>query len=156
MAKNKKNKNMELSIFDVGSLTCAVNINGIQEFNKHLDITPVHNAPHYVRGLLNLRGQIITVIDLRKKFGFEPIEINNEMRIIVVKYNHENVGLLVDKIVDVLTADPKAMDPPPSNISGIAEKYFSNIYKMEEDLAAILNIDEILRLDDGKNAGTVQ
>lgn len=148
MAKKKKNENMELSIFDVGPLTCAVNINGIQEFNKHLDITPVHNAPHYVRGLLNLRGQIITVIDLRKKFGFEPIESNNEMRIIVVKYNHENVGLLVDKIVDVLTADPKAMDPPPSNINGVAGGYFSSIYKMEEGLAAVLNIVEILKMDE--------
>ena len=139
---------LELSIFEVGGLTGAVFISDIQEINKHIDVTPVHNAPDYIRGMMNLRGNIITIIDLRAKFGMEILkEIDEDMRILVVNHEYEHIGLLVDRILDVVQADPAAIEPPPSNIQGVAGKYFSNIYKMENTLAAILNVKEILKVD---------
>lgn len=145
MAENvKQNGQQELSIFEVGPITCAVGIQDIQEINKHLEITSVTNAPEYIRGICNLRGSIITVIDMRIIFGLESTEISDGTRIVVVKNQGEQIGLLVDKMLDVLFIDEGDLEPTPSNVNGIAGKYFSGIYKMKDKLAALLNIDEIL------------
>ncbi len=151
MTKNLDSENIELSISQVGEITCAININQIQEINKHLIFTKVHDAPQFVRGILNLRGQIITVIDLGVKFGFKRKVLNEDMRVIVVKYENENIGLLVEKIVDVVIAEKKNMERPPSNISGVAGEFFAKIYKMDNHLAAILNIDELLKVEKAKS-----
>ncbi len=144
---SSKDDAQELSIFEVGEITCAINITQIQEINKHLEITRVHNAPEFVKGILNLRGQIITIVDLRVKFGFKSLPLNEDMRIIVVNYHGERTGLLVDKIVDVAPAREQDLEPPPSNINGVAGDFFSSIYKMEHTLAAILNVESILKMD---------
>ncbi len=151
MTKKTDIENIELSISQVGEITCAIDINQIQEINKQLIFTRVHDAPEFVRGILNLRGQIITVIDLGVKFGFKQKVLNEDMRVIVVKYENENIGLLVDKIVDVVIAGKKDMERSPSNISGVAGEYFEKIYKMENHLAAILNIDELLKTENLKS-----
>jgi len=148
-AKKHEEEGLELSIFEVGSLTCAVDISDIQEINKHIEITPVDNAPDYIRGMMNLRGNIITVIDMRAKFEMEIKEdYDEDTRILVVKIEEESIGLLVDKMLDVVQAKRSAIETPPSNIQGIAGKYFSSIYKMEGILAAVLNIEEILAVNE--------
>jgi len=93
----------ELTIFEVGPITCALSIQDIQEINKHLEMTRVANAPEYIRGISNLRGTIITVIDMRIKFGLKPKELYENTRIVVVKNQDEMLGLLVDRMLDVLT-----------------------------------------------------
>ncbi len=146
MAKGKSETNeiLELSIFEVGQVTCALPINEIQEINKHMDFTRVENAPDYIRGISNLRGSIITVIDMRRKFGMESKPFDGDMRMVVVKNQGEQIGLLVDKMLDVLQAKSDDLDPTPSNINGVAGRYFSGIYKMEDRLAALINTEEIL------------
>lgn len=146
--KVKNNELQELSIFEVGPITCAIGIQDIQEINKHLEITQVTNAPDYIRGISNLRGSIITVIDMRIKFGLEHTEIGDSTRIVVVKNQGEQIGLLVDKMLDVLFVDESDLEPTPSNVNGIAGKFFSGIYKMQNKLAALLNINEILNVND--------
>jgi purine-binding chemotaxis protein CheW len=145
--KRNRSEKIELSVFQVGETTCALEISDVQEINKNLDITAVSNANMDIRGILNMRGAIITVLDMREKFGYEAVEANENMRIIVIKYQGESIGLLVDKIVDVVFAAAVDMEAPPSNIDGIAGTYFSNIYKMDNDLVAILNIEELLKND---------
>jgi purine-binding chemotaxis protein CheW len=146
MAKKNSGKDqiIELSIFEVGEVICALPIDEIQEINKHMEITRVDNAPDYIRGISNLRGSIITVIDMRRKFGMDSKSFDDTMRMVVVKNQGEQIGLLVDKMLDVLQAKAEDIEPTPSNINGIAGKYFSGIYKMENKLAALLNADEIL------------
>lgn len=150
-SKPQKDEMYELAIFEVGQLTCALFIKDIQEINKHIDITTVDNAPVYIRGMMNLRGTIITIIDLRAKFHMDiKHKLDNQMRILVVKMDEESIGLLVDKMLDVVSARRSAIEPPPSNIQGIAGKYFSSIYKMEGQLAAVLNIKEILSVEEAR------
>lgn len=134
----------ELSILEIGKLTCALSIKDIQEINKHLEISRVANAPKFIRGISNLRGSIITVIDMRIKFGMEPKEFDSDTRIVVIKNQDEQIGLLVDKMLDVQIADSDNFEPTPSNVSGVAGRFFSSIYKMDNKLAAILNTEEIL------------
>lgn len=137
----------ELVILEVGDVLCGVDLTQIQEISRLLDITPVHHAPAYVRGVVNLRGQIVTVIDVRSKFGFPPLALNEEQRIVVVQWTGENIGLLVDKVQDIAMVEARDVIEPPANISSISGAYFAGIYPMEQGLVAILRLAELLNRD---------
>jgi len=134
----------ELTIFQVADISCGLDIADVQEINKHIDITKAYGAPDYVRGIINLRGEIVTVIDLRQKFGIEMEEINENMRIVIVESQGENIGLLVDRIDDIVIADPNLIEPPPSNVSGVTGEYFTGVLKTENSLITILDIHNLL------------
>jgi purine-binding chemotaxis protein CheW len=137
----------EWIVLEVGNVLCGVAITQIQEINKQIEMTPVHQAPAYVRGVINLRGQIVTVIDLRVKFGFLPLELNEERCIVVVRWAGENIGLLADRIQDIVVAEAGDILEPPANISSVTGTFFSGIYPMEHGLIAFLCLSELLKYD---------
>ena len=139
-------KVVDLATFYVGEALCGMDILKIQEINKLLDMTPVPHAPEYVKGILNLRGQIVTVIDLCRKLGLPEIRINQaENRNIIVNSENEYVGLLVERISDVVRADLDEVQAPPANIGGVQGKYFEGVYKTDSSLIGILNAEEVLQ-----------
>ncbi len=135
---------IELATFYVGKALCGINILNIQEINKHTDVTMVPQAPDYVKGVLNLRGKIVTIIDLGRKLGLSPISPGKENRNIIVESNEEQIGLIVESISDVLSADLSRIEPPPSNIIGSQGKFFTGVFKTDNRLIGILDIDKIL------------
>jgi purine-binding chemotaxis protein CheW len=142
---NKKQDNMiELATFYVGDALCGIDILNIQEINKHIDVTMVPQSADYVQGVLNLRGRIITIIDLGKKLGLSPIEPSKENRNIIVNSQDEHIGLLVDRISDVLIADSSKIEPAPANIGGVQGTYFKGVFKTKRHLIGVLNINEVL------------
>ena len=141
-----ENAVQELMTFDVGSILCGVWITQVQEINQNWEITPVHHAPDYVKGVLNLRGHIVTVIDLRQKFSYPIVDLHPEMRIVVVRCDEENIGLLVDCVQDVISVDMSCIDAPPSNMSGINGAFFSGVYTTTNGLVAIVDIEAVIRL----------
>ena len=138
----------KLALFESGDLLCGLDIAHVQEINKNIAVTVVHRAPSYVCGVINLRGEIVTVIDLRSKFGFLPLPPEAESQIVIVRQGDENMGLLVDSVSDVVLANERDIEPPPSNLAGVTGHFFKGIYKLEHELVAILNIDELLARDD--------
>ena len=145
---NKTTKNIiELATFYVGRALCGMDILKIQEINKLMEMTKVPQAPDYMVGILNLRGQIVTIIDLGQKLGLGNIEISNESRNIIVNAPGEHVGLLVSSISDVVMADPDKIEPAPANMNGIQGTFFTGVYKTENRLIGILNLKEVLRLE---------
>lgn len=135
---------LELATFYVGDALCGIDILNIQEINKHTEVTIVPQSPDYVRGVLNLRGKIVTIIDLGKKLGLDPIALSKENRNIIVESNEEQIGLFVESISDVLTAEFSRIEPPPSNIIGSQGRFFTGVLKTENKLIGILDIDKIL------------
>ena len=95
-------KTLELITFRLGKTLYGIDINQVLGINKIHDITPVAQAPDYIKGLLNLRGQIISIIDLGIKLGLRPSATGKESRIIIVSANDEYIGLQVDQIFDVV------------------------------------------------------
>ncbi len=138
-------KSVEMATFYVGESLCGMDILKVQEINKLLEMTEVPMAPDYVKGILNLRGQIVTVIDLGRKLGLSDSEVSPDTRNIIVNCNNEYIGLLVDRIGDVERTDEADIEAPPANIGGIQGKYFEGVFKKENSLIGILNVDEILR-----------
>jgi purine-binding chemotaxis protein CheW len=137
----------EWIVLEVGNIRCGIPITRIQEINKQLDMTPVHHAPAYVRGVINLRGQIVTVVDLRVKFDLPPLDLDEERCIVVVRWSGESMGLLADRIQDIVVADAADILDPPANIRGVTGAFFSGIYPMEQGLVAFLRLPELLKYD---------
>jgi purine-binding chemotaxis protein CheW len=146
--KQSENKTVELATFYVGDSLCGMDILKVQEINKLLEMTEVPLAPDYVKGILNLRGQIVTVIDLGSKLNLADTKTGSETRNIIVNSNGEYIGLLVRKIGDVERTEEENIEPPPANIGGIQGRYFEGVYKKEKSLIGIVNVEEILK-DDG-------
>ena len=136
---------LEFSTFYVGGALCGINILSIQEINKNFEITRVPQASDYIEGILNLRGRIVTIIDLGKKLGLEPVGKDKDNRNIIVNSEDEHIGLLVDSIADVVLARKDDIEPAPSNIGGVKGKFFQGVLKTEDKLIGILDIDEVLK-----------
>jgi purine-binding chemotaxis protein CheW len=138
-------KGIEFSTFYVGGALCGIDILNIQEINKHFEITKVPQAYDYIEGILNLRGRIVTIIDLGKKLGLQPVIRNKDNRNIIVNSEDEHIGLLVDSISDVVIASRDDIEPAPSNIGGVKGKYFQGVLKTDKQLIGILDIAEVLK-----------
>lgn len=142
--KNIDTSSVELATFYVGEALCGMDILKIQEINKLMEMTTVPQAPNYVLGILNLRGQIVTIIDLGKRLGLSSVTIDDFSRNIIVNSQNEHVGLLVSKIGDVVTADWDRVESPPANIGGIQGIFFKGVFKTDEHLIGILDAEKVL------------
>ena len=140
----QSSRTVELATFYIGEALCGMDILKVQEINKLMEMTKVPQAPSYVTGILNLRGQIVTVIDLGKKLGLENKELNESARNIIVNSDNEYIGLLVSRISDVIEADWEKVEKPPANISGVQGVYFKGVYKTKNRLIGILDVDRVL------------
>ena len=144
-SKHTASDMLELATFYVGDALCGIDILSIQEINKQTDVTVVPQSADYVKGVLNLRGKIVSVIDLGKKIGLSPITVHKDNRNIIVNSHDEHIGLLVDKISDVMVADASRIEKPPANIGGIQGRFFEGVFKTDTSLIGVLNIEEVLK-----------
>jgi purine-binding chemotaxis protein CheW len=125
----------------------------IQEVVMVGELTPVRHAPDYVAGIRNLRGRIITVIDLCVRLGMGYVEIGPESRILIADWKGEPVGLLVDRVADAVTVGASAVEPSPPNLHGLQMQKLRGVFRSGERLAALLDLAEVLGGDD--RAGNV-
>ncbi len=142
-----KNKNrVELATFYVGDALCGMDILQIQEINKLTMMTKVPQAPDYVQGVLNLRGQIVTIIDLGKKLGLGETDTSLDPRNIIVQSDGGFVGLMVKKLGDVVDANMSKQEAAPANMGGIQGEFFTGVYKTDTTLIGILDVKTVLRI----------
>lgn len=111
-------------------------------------ITTVPEVPEYVKGIINLRGKIISVIDVRLKFGKAPIDYNERTCIIVVDINDLQVGLIVDNVEEVLTIGDENIAPPPTSKSGFDNKYIKGIGKANDSVQLLLDCEKLLKIEE--------
>lgn len=145
----------QFSTFYLGAARFAVDILLIKEINRHLEITEVAGAPEFIRGLLNLRGKIVTVFDLAVRFALPAQEIDNYSRCIILKTTAELaphqaaglldddtgpdvVGLLVDRIGDMVAIDDEAILSTPASVGGVESKFIAGVIRLAEELIIVL------------------
>jgi purine-binding chemotaxis protein CheW len=138
------NRTVEMATFYVGEALCGMDILNVQEINKLMDMTTVPQSPDYVMGILNLRGQIVTIIDLGKKLNLGDTKVSEMSRNIIVNAKNEYIGLLVSRISDVVMADWDKVEPPPANIGGVQGQFFKGVFKTKERLIGILDVEKVL------------
>ncbi|WP_022669907.1 chemotaxis protein CheW [Hippea alviniae] len=123
----------------------GIDILDVEEIIKPVDYTYVPNTRPYVMGVINLRGKVIPVVDLRVKFGFVAKPITEQTRIVIINHDEFNVGFLVDKIEKVYYVEKKNIEPTPPNIPANIEKYVKGVGKMPKKIITLLNIEELLK-----------
>ncbi len=114
----------------------------VREINRILDVTIVPHAPPYVRGLINLRGQTITVFDLGVRLGLGPRAVTPESHNVILKY--DLVGLLVDSIGDVVQCLEEQIEAPPANMGNIEGRFIEGVVKLNDELLVALSAGKIL------------
>ncbi|MFN3134299.1 MAG: chemotaxis protein CheW [Candidatus Kryptonium sp.] len=140
---------LQLVSFKIGSEEFGVNILQVQEINRPTQITHVPNIPDFIEGVINLRGKIIPVVNLRKKFGLGEKEYDKNTRVIVVELNNKIVGFIVDSVSEVLRISKKVVEPPPEIISsGVDTEYITGIAKLEERLLILLDLEKVLSVEE--------
>lgn len=122
----------------------GLDIMKVQEIILIGQITQMPQAPDFVRGLINLRGHVIPIIDLRKRFGFPDAEKSESQRIIVVNVGKRTMGIVVDEVDQVLRVKAEDVEPPPTSVKGINHDFITGLVKRERKLVILLDIEHLL------------
>lgn len=142
----------KLLTFSLGSEGYGVSILKVKEIIGMMHITPVPRTPEFVKGVINLRGKIIPVMDLRAKFNMEEKEYNERTCIIVVEVNLNNVqrllGVVVDMVSEVVSITSEEIEPPPQYGTKLDHNFILGIGKIKDRVVIIIDIDEIFLQDD--------
>ena len=139
---------LQLVTFSIGDEECGVNILKVQEIIRTMEITKVPRAPDFVEGVINLRGKVIPIIDLRRRFGLSARVHDKNTRIIVIEINNVIVGFVVDAVSEVLRIPASTVEPPPPVVAGVDSDYISGVGKLQERLLIMLDLDRLLSSDD--------
>src|SRR5689334_24089797 len=138
-------KDLQLVGFRIGKETFGVPIDLVHEIVRVPEITAVPDAPEYVEGVINLRGKIVSVIDLRKRFGEKRIERNRKNRILVAEIEKKMVGLIVDAASEVLRVCPEEIDEPPDVLEDAEIKYVTGVGKLKGRLVILVDLAKIIQ-----------
>lgn len=146
------NKNINISdeqyvIFKLGEEYYGVDIYNVKTIEKVSQFTRVPNSPNYIKGVINLRGEVVAVMDIRKRLGLDSIEIDNDTRIIIVNDEDMVLGLMVDSSSEVIQLNNNEIDNPPSIGDSISSEYINGIGKKDGRIIILLNLSKILGLD---------
>ncbi|MEN6427216.1 MAG: chemotaxis protein CheW [Phycisphaerales bacterium] len=144
---NLKNDNKYLT-FALGAEEYGVEILKVREIIGYMDITAVPQTPHYVKGIVNLRGQVIPVVDLRAKFGMETAGVTDETCIIVVEITHDSrklsTGIVVDRVREVLDIRSENIEEPPAFDASVNTDFILGMGKVADAVKILLDIDKVL------------
>lgn len=135
---------VKVIIFELMDMEYAIEVDAVQGIERAISITRVPKTPSYVKGVINLRGVVTPVVDLRERFGLEPQEINDSTRIIIVTLADYDVGLIVDGANDVLDLPIEAIEPPPEVVGAVESDFIAGVAKVEDRLFIMLELSRVL------------
>jgi purine-binding chemotaxis protein CheW len=153
--KNEHDEILQLVSFKIGSEEFGVNILKVQEINRMLQITKVPNTPAFIEGVINLRGRVIPVIDLRVKLNMPKKEHDKQTRIIVVELEDKTVGFLVDEVSEVLRIPKSITEAPPELVANVNSEYITAVGKLDDRLIILLDLEKALTLQEKSELETV-
>ena len=143
-------------IFKLGSEEYGIEITNVREITEYSESTKVPNSYDFIDGIINLRGNVVPVINLKKRFNLEETKINNNSRVIIISVADKQVGFIVDDASQVLTLDEKDIEETPEIISGVDKKYIVGIGKKEEKIIILLNLEAILSENERKKIKEIE
>jgi purine-binding chemotaxis protein CheW len=130
--------------FHLGSEEYGVDISQVQEIIRMVEITHVPRAPHFMEGVINLRGQLIPIIDLRTRFSMPRAEHTKSTRIVVTEIGSKRVGIVVDSVSEVINIPLESVEPAPDMIAGVGTEYIQGVGKVGERLIILLDLTMVI------------
>lgn len=136
---------LKVIVFSLAHEQYGVEVEKVRTIERMQPLTRVPKTPAFVKGVINLRGVVVPVIDLRGRFGLPEAEYTDNSRIIIVAVQDMEVGMIVDSANDVVDVDSDAIEQPPEIVGGIRAKYLRGLAKLSDDrLLVLLNLEEVL------------
>ena len=143
MGDVQNDQELQLVIFRLAKEEYGLPITKVQEINRLVPITKLPQTPSFMEGIINLRGRIIPVVDLRKRFQVSAAEYNDDTRIIIVEVSGQTVGIIVDAVNEVVRLNSDSIEPPPPAFV-LDARYIQGVGKLDGRLLILLDIDSIL------------
>jgi purine-binding chemotaxis protein CheW len=136
----------QLVLFDLGGEVYGVDIASVHEIIRMQPITKVPKAPFFVEGVINLRGKVIPVVDMRRRFGLAKVEQTKDNRIVVVDSSGQNIGIIVDAVTEVLRIPADSVETPSEIITTTDSDYLLGIAKRDDTMIILLDLDKVLSM----------
>jgi len=140
--------------FHLDGETYGVNVMQVREVLRYTEIAPVPGAPHYVLGIINLRGNVVTVIDTRNRFGLQPGDINDNTRIVVIEAEKNVVGILVDSVAEVVYLRLSEIETAPNVGNDESAKLIQGVCHKNKELLILIELDKLLTDDEWADIDT--
>jgi Chemotaxis signal transduction protein len=153
--KKQDDELLQLVTFGIGDEEFGVDILRVQEIIRTMEITKVPRAQDFVEGVINLRGKVIPIIDLRRRFGLPSRKHDKHTRIIVIELYDIIVGFVVDSVSEVLRIPASTVETPPSVVSGVEAEYIRGVGKLQDRLLILIDLDRLLSTESLESLGHI-
>ena len=140
----ESNDLIQLVSFKLGNEEFGIDIGRVQEINMMMQLTKIPNSNRFIEGVVNLRGKIVPVVNLRERLGLSKKEDDNRTKIIVSDVNNKLIGYIVDEVNEVLRISKSIIEPTPEIITGVNSELIEGVAKLEGRLLILLNLDKLL------------
>ncbi len=150
-SSNKKDENDEVLqwvTFKLENETYGINVMQVQEVLRYSEIAPVPGAPQYVLGIINLRGNVVTVIDTRSRFGLESCDITDNTRVVVIESEKQVIGILVDSVAEVVYLKASEIDDAPNVGNDESAQFIQGVSNRDGELLILVDLDKLLSDDE--------
>ena len=147
---------VQLVVFNLCNEEYGVDIMQVKEIVNYMVPVKVPNAPEFIEGIINLRSEIIPIINLKKRFNIEGQEIEENKRIIVMNINEKKVGFVVDEASEVISIENESIEPAPDIVTGVDRKYITGIGKSGERILIILELDKLFSEEEHEELVTME
>lgn len=134
----------EFIAFRIGAQEFCIDIMSVREIRGWTPATALPHAPSYVRGVINLRGSVLPIVDLSERLGFPPTETSARQVIIVVQVRHQIIGLLVDAVSDILTQSTEAIQPTPDIATGAVKSFIRGVLAIDGRMIGLIELDTLM------------
>lgn len=142
--ENTSSELMQFVSFHLDKSEFLVDILNIQEIIRATVTTRIPSSPEYLDGMINLRGKLVPVIDLRTRLGYSRSENNERTRIVIVDMNNVTVGLVVDNVNEVVRVSKDLTEPPPASVGAVSSEYISSLVKLEDRILILLELNKVI------------
>ncbi|OIN07691.1 chemotaxis protein CheW [Oceanisphaera psychrotolerans] len=139
--------------FRLDNETYGINVMQVQEVLRYSDIAPVPGAPDYVLGIVNLRGNVVTVLDTRLRFGLQPAEVTDNTRIVIIEAEKQVIGILVDSVAEVVYLKSSEIENAPHVGTSESAKFIQGVCNREQELLILVDLDKLLSDDEWDELG---
>lgn len=131
----------------------GINVMQVQEVLRMTDVAPVPGAPHYVMGIINLRGNVVTVLDTRKLLDLATSDVTDSSRIMIIESGKVTVGLLVDSVAEVVNIALSDIDPPPSVGNDEGSRYIQGVYSSDQQILILIDLNKLINEENRESIG---
>lgn len=142
-------------VFHLDNEEYGVDIMKVNVIEKYQEIVKVPNSPEYVEGIINLRGEILPIFNLRKKFGLKEKLIDENTKIIVVFLGQMKVGFIVDSVSQIINIDDTQTEAAPRIVTGVSRRYIQSVAKVDERMIVLLDVDLMLEDEEKLSLGAI-